>query len=242
VEGVQVKHLVNHRGYKADPWSEHDRGDMTAVRTATTDSEGNFLIAGLPSKPGMLLLEKPGYARAALSGIASGDDVQTFELSREATIEGTVKNCEGEPVRGARLELSAGEHLFPEAVTDGAGRYRIEGLPGGEVRVKLSMKGCFSFGHAATLTAGEVTVLDFAEPRGSIAGRVTQGGKPLTGNSICAMRMDGSRDHTWASSGPEGRSMPGGSRRGASSRRSWTSLFPPPGRLPPYLPSARARR
>jgi hypothetical protein len=48
---------------------------------------------------------------------------------------------------------------------------------------------------AAVLTAGEVTVVDLAEPGGSIAGKVTaRGGKPIPGAKVCVKSLTDYRE------------------------------------------------
>jgi hypothetical protein len=60
-----------------------------------------------------------------------------------SSIEGTVKDAKGQPIRGAdiRIEARNGEKLIRTIKTDASGRYISDGLPAGTYRITLVVNG-----------------------------------------------------------------------------------------------------
>ena len=182
LRGVRVRHLG---GPHYDPaanryhyFVESFQPENPTWRTTVTRIDGSFSLSGLCEKPGTLLLEKPGFARTAISPFVAGDEEQVFRLPVEAVVSGAVTTAAGAPVPGVDLRVRMGKQYLPEARTDAEGRYRIDGLPAGEVSVILRPFGLRRI-EEAMLRAGEETVVDFVEPPGAIAGRVSAAGEPV---------------------------------------------------------------
>ncbi|HJZ71446.1 MAG TPA: carboxypeptidase-like regulatory domain-containing protein [Vicinamibacterales bacterium] len=123
-----------------------------------TDSEGRFVVAGLPPGEFHVAATKAGFAEAAAGAGAPGapgrpiavaagqvvDDV-TIELARGAAVSGVVVDAAGEPVAGAFVMVEragqSGAAAAPAtrvSPTDDLGQYRIGSLPEGRVLVSVS--------------------------------------------------------------------------------------------------------
>src|SRR5262249_7646116 len=81
-----------------------------------------------------------------------------------SSIEGTVKDAKGQPIRGAdiRIEARHGKKLIRTVQTDTNGRYISGGLPAGTYRVTLVANGAVKTSISNTTTElGEPTQLNF---------------------------------------------------------------------------------
>lgn len=206
VAGARVSHVGESgdtgRGYWHEPW----RGQDTPVRVSITDANGEFLLEGLSQAPGVLLLEKPGFARTAVFEAAPSPRVQVFELAAASSIEGTVRNAAGEPIEGASVQASVEGQDFPDVTTNARGFYRIDGLPAGAAKVEMSHRPSLGQGSAAALSPGAVTVLDFTQGSGAILALVTERGQPVPNAKVFVMNLkDGRRQLSVVADG-QGRS------------------------------------
>jgi protocatechuate 3,4-dioxygenase beta subunit len=114
----------------------------TLATVLTTDPEGRFTLRLLPAATYDLRAGAAGYADARRRGVvaAAGEHAGTFTLKRtDRGIRGRVTDMEGRPVANARIMAWLREmEIAREARTDGAGMYRLTGLPPGRVSVMLS--------------------------------------------------------------------------------------------------------
>lgn len=81
-----------------------------------------------------------------------------------ASIQGTVKDAKGQPIRGAdvRVESRDGKQLFNTVKTDGKGHYVSQGLKPGVYRVSLVVSGAVKASIMNTSTkADQATQLNF---------------------------------------------------------------------------------
>jgi RNA polymerase sigma factor (sigma-70 family) len=193
VGGVKVSHMFEGeegQGKKVRRyWPSREYSGQDAIHTAVTDGAGKFQLKGIPDAAGALFLEKEGYARKAAFPVRPGPGLQVFDLVRSASLEGSVRTEAGNPIAEARVSVSVDGLLFPDATTDGEGRYRIDDLPAGTCEVSMERRSVASYmragSKAAVLTAGEVTVVDLTEPGGSIVGKViARGGNPIPGARV----------------------------------------------------------
>ena len=103
-----------------------------------TGADGRFRLEGAPGGLHRLVARAPGFVpRWIWTDVAHGDDpFVRFTLAAGAVIEGTVFGPDGEPVEGAAVEGGGSD-----AVSDAAGRYRLEGVPldGASRRVRASL-------------------------------------------------------------------------------------------------------
>ncbi len=122
--------------------------------STTSDGAGAFALGGLPAgRSARISVTASGYARMRWNPAALGEDgLLHITLQPEAVIAGTVTR-DGQPVAGVRVgavETNASEGSRKDdggaeapggadAVSDDAGRYRIEGLCEGEYNVCLDL-------------------------------------------------------------------------------------------------------
>jgi Carboxypeptidase regulatory-like domain len=81
-----------------------------------------------------------------------------------SVLEGIVKDAKGHPVEGLdiRIETKNGGRLLTAVKTDANGRYILEGLPPGNYRVTLVVKGAVKTSiNNTTIEAGAPTQLNF---------------------------------------------------------------------------------
>ena len=81
-----------------------------------------------------------------------------------SVLEGIVRDAKGHPIEGAdiRIETKNGGRLLTTVKTDVNGRYILEGLPAGNYRVTLVVKGAVKTSiNNTTLELGQPTQLNF---------------------------------------------------------------------------------
>ena len=107
-------------------------------RTATTDADGNFRLAGLPHEQIDLTVEAEGYALSTLQGArpATGEPI-LIQLARGASLSGRVLTAAGTAAVGARVNLE------PDFST----RMRVRDWYLRDTRTRTDGDGRFSFGH-----------------------------------------------------------------------------------------------
>src|SRR5207245_5904333 len=82
-----------------------------------------------------------------------------------SVLQGIVKDAKGHPIEGAdiRIETKNGGRLLTTVKTDVNGRYILEGLPEGNYRITLVVKGAVKTSiNNTTIELGEPTQLNFA--------------------------------------------------------------------------------
>lgn len=105
------------------------------------------------------VITAPGR-EAVRVGVAAGE-TQTVRLRRSAPILGRVVDAGGRPRPGVRVDFEGGS-----ALTDGAGRFRIEDVPAGEARrVGISAEGGGPRATAWAVAGGEEVRLVLPEAR-----------------------------------------------------------------------------
>ena len=107
-------------------------------RTATTDADGNFRLAGLPHEQVDLTVEAEGYAFSTLQGArpATGEPI-LIQLARGASLSGRVLTAAGTAAVGARVNLEPDEST----------RMRGRTWYSTNTRTRTDGDGRFSFGH-----------------------------------------------------------------------------------------------
>ncbi|MDE2689936.1 MAG: carboxypeptidase regulatory-like domain-containing protein [Acidobacteriota bacterium] len=107
-------------------------------RTATTDADGNFRLAGLPHEQVDLTVEAEGYALSTLQGArpATGEPI-LIQLARGASLSGRVLTAAGTAAVGARVNLEP----------DDSTRMRVRDWYLRDTRTRTDGDGRFSFGH-----------------------------------------------------------------------------------------------
>jgi RNA polymerase sigma factor (sigma-70 family) len=114
--------------------------------TATSGSDGTYRLTGLGPGPLTLVASAPGHgpARATVSVPAPGREGVDLTLSVGAQVTGRVTTEAGRPLAGASVTVLVFEpHALEDRVTssgvarsDAAGRFSVDGLGAGQVRVE----------------------------------------------------------------------------------------------------------
>lgn len=192
------------------------------IRSVMTDAQGLYEIAGLPAGRIQVRATKTGYADAWASGVNSRADAsvytllpgqtlaQTWDAQRvlflnllyKAGLFGTVlgvnDNASADPpsgpVAGARVDVFADRtgRKVGSTVTDGEGRFLVQNLPDGVVRVRASKRGWLpgwavnaSGSQAFAVVAGlqtDVGTLRLSAPA-TVHGMVMVGDREMTGRA-----------------------------------------------------------
>lgn len=110
-----------------------------------TDGAGFFNVPGVRSGTNVVTVSAFGFEPYVSDpiGVSPGDfiDLGTIDLpGPAASIVGTVRLQNGDPVEGATVRLLAGSTILEETITDGAGEYRLEDLDSLELAQASSLE------------------------------------------------------------------------------------------------------
>jgi uncharacterized GH25 family protein len=227
VEGARVKVPAD------GPFGEFDMGDFDlggiddvtggggdqnrqalggfAKATVRTGADGRFTLPGLEAGGVRLMVSAKGLSPATVRGVeVPGPGDLRVELGEEAAVEGVVTDSKGAPKEGAMIMVQRMPVTMRYGRTDAQGHYRIGGLSPGSV-LFYCMEGTGAGGPGLNLKSdplvleeGKTTRKDYRFGEGTkVVGRVTRGGKPVTGAMV--MLFPASR-----SAGPTGMLTGGG--------------------------------
>jgi protocatechuate 3,4-dioxygenase beta subunit len=135
---------------------------LPLLRTST-DAEGRFRVTGLPTGTYDVSARThahPGAwvrVRAEVTPGAAPTEV-VLVLRPGHLIAGTVRDGRGEPVVGARVSLHSGRDYSAWTEADGEGRFRHEGLPPGNVALRVTHPGFEGAEGLAEAGATDVTL------------------------------------------------------------------------------------
>ena len=166
------------------------------ARSANTDENGRFVLEGV--SPGSTALEVSLDGFPTLEGsrveVQAGRTVKdvTLMLVRGADIRGRVLDPEGEPVAGARVELSSGSRWMgamsvDEAVTDADGNYAFRAQRiGDELRLVAKHDAYVESGEELVVIERDLALPDLQLlPAASVRGRVVDG----AGNGVAGAEV-----------------------------------------------------
>ena len=164
-----------------------ERGKYEEVARAAADENGRILLLHVPHGTCMLHVEEPNYALRPCGWVDSGVDgylALTVELSKSAAISGTVTDPNGQPVVGAQLMAfdmlgidgrgygNYNGNPQPSAVTDAAGRFRVDGLPTGFAVLRCTATGLYvSSVELRTVPSSDLQISMIGT--GTVRGKVT---------------------------------------------------------------------
>jgi protocatechuate 3,4-dioxygenase beta subunit len=161
---------------------------------AESRAKGAFTLALMPEGGWELKAGRRGYAsarqRISLKNLERREGL-VFTLEKAPSIEGTVRDEAGKPVKGAKVRAWV-EIWQPldEAETGEDGRYRLEGLKAEKIKVAVEAEG-YAEARKPGVEPGKNPVLDFTlHSPGSLRGRVRDAatGLPVERFSITFMR------------------------------------------------------
>lgn len=152
--------------------------------SAATDAAGVYEL-GLAPGSVQVLIEAAGYApfQQQLPIVAGENNLDIVLDALFATLAGTVRNTDGQPLSGATLN-AAGAEGSGSATSDGQGHYQLPRLFPGAVLVTATLTGHSSDSRYLDLAAEEAAQFDFVLEAltGSLAGQVlNDAGAPLAG-------------------------------------------------------------
>jgi hypothetical protein len=165
--------------------------------SVTTDEEGTATVAAARGAPRPLRATAPGFVRSDWSiprVEGEDDDPVVIRLQREFVLDGIVVSADGTPVSGARVVVHAGagssvgaDPPLGEDTSAAGGRFRIEGLPEGDLVTFFVT----ADEHAPLREARELVVPEdgpfriVLQPAATLAGRVRRpDGSPAPGADI----------------------------------------------------------
>ena len=163
------------------------------VRSTVTGREGKAKLESLPPGPWNVTVHARGFVRRPLRRVASGP--LAVRLERGGVIAGTVREGDGNrAIAAARVTVESdlptpegwpAEATRNEAVTDGEGRFRLEGIGRGPVRLSARARG-LGRAERSGVRAGTSVEL-FLFPGATLAGTVRDdGARPVKGALVRA--------------------------------------------------------
>jgi hypothetical protein len=164
----------------------------TAEPLSRTDSEGHFLIEGLPGGPVRILVMRPGYVDSLLeisSEVRSRPERIEVSLTRGGGLEGRVADLKGEPQARARV-IVEDRWRARTAVTDPAGWYRLDDIAPGQRAVTKYVPGGGPSDvqrRSVGIREGETVRLDLGVGARAV-GTVRRAGERIAGASVMAYR------------------------------------------------------
>jgi hypothetical protein len=163
-------------------------GDGQTFSTTTSDAEGVGVIKGLPDDEYDFEFKHNSYIIYQQNFKVSNQDLTPhfITLSRGAVLKGTVKDSQGELLKGASIWIQKNKESFNPITninsqlstqSDDLGRYMIQSIPAGEGQVFFSRKGNPKNNdgqkpNVVTFAEGDSLYLDLLEPEIENAGRL----------------------------------------------------------------------
>ncbi len=109
--------------------SEPD-GRLFGYRYFQADAQGGYAIHDIPTGTYTLFVDHPDYQRTAVAGVTLDKDlVRDLSLVRGGLVTGTVADSAGQPLAGRLVVVQPQGHEPLFGRSDGAGAYRIGGVP-----------------------------------------------------------------------------------------------------------------
>lgn len=159
---------------------------VDAHSQAESDDAGRFTLSNVPVGDVVLRAYDGSHAATSVEmRVESCDKVGQVAIQMEqgSSLTGVVKTSDGKPVPHAKLTLSHRSTGFVDTMSDEDGRYRFDKLPSGGLRVEAQAEGQRVMAMVM-MNPGQTATQDMVFPavgKGEIHGKVTAGGKPMSG-------------------------------------------------------------
>jgi len=185
VEGVLVTAWDTGRFGTSTSFTWDMSGTSLKSVSIRTDTDGRFRIESMPFASGMIMLEKPGFARTMVKKVSFSRPFEV-RLEKGATVTGSVADDQGKVPPGAwlnvervDLNLSFRGDLGPD------GNFKLTDLPPGDYIVLQYKDGRSTRNQSFEVKAGETFNVDWVQ-RGEVTveGAVLRAGGPVTGAHI----------------------------------------------------------
>lgn len=169
---------------------------IDAASKDISDVDGTFRLANVPTGAVLVRAYETDHAPTDLPlQIDKCQDQKPIELrmSGGGGLTGVVRAADGSPATGVKLTLMNRAIGFVNTVTDAQGRYRLDRLPAGIMRIE-AQRGMQRAVAQLAVEAGKVAERDLmfsAEGKGEVRGLVTASGKPLPGMQLLVGRSSG---------------------------------------------------
>ncbi len=220
--GGEISGIVTGPDEKAMPGakislSAHTPQNDACEKSATSDSNGEFRIKGLPAMRSCKIeVEKPGFAKhlmtfynyqlnekrsgiivklvkggSLLVTVIDADKKPLPDTRVHLYIKKTVERRSGRSISRSTRTVSVGT----DEKTDADGRAKLDALEPAEYIVEVRAKGYDSFRNTSEVKAGETAELTFNLPRvWRFSGRVTNAkGEPVAGAVLSVSSMPGAK-------------------------------------------------
>ncbi|MGV0372777.1 carboxypeptidase regulatory-like domain-containing protein [Corynebacterium pilbarense] len=168
-----------------------DDGKGNRVET-TTDDNGNVNVDKLPAGDYTVTVEADGYSKGESKVRVNPGESASFPEVRvkqlPGSVSGSVKDQDGDPVKGAKVVIDDGKGNRVETTTDDNGKVNVDKLPAGDYTVTVEADGYSKGESKVTVNPGESA--SFPEVRvkqlpGSVSGSVKdQDGNPVEGATV----------------------------------------------------------
>lgn len=119
-------------------WWQEDASSVPRLRSVTCGSE--HIVVQVPPGDGIVAIYVAGcvIVQSTVSAVANvTTDSGTITFRRCTVLEGRVADEDGTAIEGASLWPKAGDLSVPLTITDEEGRFAFDGLPDGEVRLRV---------------------------------------------------------------------------------------------------------
>lgn len=169
---------------------------IDAASQADSDAAGRFKLDHVPIGDVVVRAYDGSHAvtTVELHVEKCGDPAQIeVRMAAGSTLSGVVKTADGKPIAGAKLTLSHRSTGFVDTVSAEDGKYRFEKLPAGGMRVEAQADGerVMALVMIAEGQSAEQDITLPAAGTGEIRGKVTAGGKPLSGLQLLIASNNG---------------------------------------------------
>lgn len=217
VAGARVQVSGGRRGERVTMLPSGQQARPPAPFAARTGEDGTFRASGLAPGEGEVVVTAPPFApwRGAVLVLPHGTAWLDVPLLPGVTLAGTVRAPDGTPVAGARVVAMMAGFELPDTRTDAQGRYRIEALPEGELRLLAMAHQHGRVEARRTGRCGETVEWHASLPGGSeFAARVLDAdGRPVAGAVLELMAQGWSAmGRTEADGSFRARGLPEGAR------------------------------